>query len=225
MIAVIDTASSVRHACFNALTEMGYPVVVFYSPDTFINSGAIYSASVLVLGETRVGRTRSEALLWASVVRPDLHTLLLGPGEIQLIHLCELFETDAAATARVNVAQMETSATIEQRINLDFGNSRARGAESACQVLTELQVGLKYVRPNMAPAIMTSAGGLERDERMKWGCVQSCYIRPVTTAAIDVTVLSYVESRSIARVAAAPIAPDEVCASPMSHVWPLLHHQ
>jgi hypothetical protein len=41
MIAVIKTASGVRHACFNTLTEIGHSVAVFHSPGTFISSGTI----------------------------------------------------------------------------------------------------------------------------------------------------------------------------------------
>jgi FixJ family two-component response regulator len=77
MIVVIDTASNVRRSCFNALTEMGHSVVVFHSPDTFINSGAFYNTSLFILGETRVGWSESEALLWASTIRPNVRTLLV----------------------------------------------------------------------------------------------------------------------------------------------------
>jgi hypothetical protein len=105
MIAVIDTASNVRHAYFNALTEMGHSVVVFHSPDTFVNSGAIYKANLLILGETRVCVTKSEALLWAKSARPNLRTLLPGFGEVELQHLSELFETEGVATTQVDLRE------------------------------------------------------------------------------------------------------------------------
>jgi len=103
MIAVIDNSSSVRHACFNALTEIGHSVTVFYSPETFIDSGTIYAVDLLVLGGMRVCRTKSEALQWAGSVRPNLRTLLLGYGEIELKHLCELSGIEEIETSRADV--------------------------------------------------------------------------------------------------------------------------
>src|ERR1700733_8243304 len=87
MISVIDNTSTLRHACFNALTTLGHSVATFHSPETFVNSGAIYTSNLLILGRTRLCRTKCEALQWASAVRPDLRTLLLHPDYIELRHL------------------------------------------------------------------------------------------------------------------------------------------
>jgi hypothetical protein len=103
MIAVIDTASRVRHACFNTLTKLGYPVVVFHSPDTFINSGTIYKATLLIIGKTRVPLAESEGLQWARSVRPSLRILVLGPREISLKQLHELFEREASENSQPDI--------------------------------------------------------------------------------------------------------------------------
>jgi hypothetical protein len=89
MIAVIDISSEVRHICFDVLSEADKPAVVFYSTQTFVNSGAIFKADRLVLGRTRFCRTRCEALRWASTIRPSLRTVLLDPYRIELRSLSE----------------------------------------------------------------------------------------------------------------------------------------
>lgn len=108
MIALIDTTSSVRRACFDALTEMGHSAAVFHSPETFINSGAIYAADLLIVGKTRICRTQSEALQWAGTVRPNLRTLLLGYGLIELKGLCQLYEMKGDDTPQADVCDYLT---------------------------------------------------------------------------------------------------------------------
>lgn len=98
MIAVIDAASNVRHACFNALTGFGHSVLVPQSPETYINPGALYSTNLLMLGSPRVKRTRSEPLLWARAVRPHLRTVLIGLVETQVKYLSEMFEAEWASS-------------------------------------------------------------------------------------------------------------------------------
>jgi len=103
MIALIDTASNVRHACFNTLTEMGHSVAVFHSPDTFVNFGAIYRTKLLIIGKTRICPTKSEALLWARSARPNLRTVLPGLGEIELRQLCEAYEMEKVDVYRSDI--------------------------------------------------------------------------------------------------------------------------
>ena len=92
MISVIDNTSCVRHACFDSLTALGQFVAVFHSPETFVDSGAIFGTDLLILGRTRFCRTKCEALRWASTVRPNLKTFLLHPDCMEwrpLRQLCE----------------------------------------------------------------------------------------------------------------------------------------
>jgi hypothetical protein len=92
MISVIDNTSCVRHACFDSLTALGQFVAVFHSPETFVDSGAIFGTDLLILGRTRSCRTKCEALRWAGTVRPNLKTFLLHPDctEWRPLHqLCE----------------------------------------------------------------------------------------------------------------------------------------
>jgi hypothetical protein len=117
MIAVIDTASSVRHTCFNTLTEMGISVAVFHSPDTFVNSGAIYKASLLILGKTRVCLTKSEPLIWAGFVRPHLRTVLPGLGEIELWQLGEIRERVGTEMSQPSICDCLAEMRTALRIN------------------------------------------------------------------------------------------------------------
>jgi hypothetical protein len=117
MIAVIDTASSVRHTYYSTLTKMGHSVVVFHSPDTFVNSGAIYKVNLLILGKTRVCVTKSESLLWARFARPNLRTLLPGFGEIELKHLCEAHEMGKVETLQVEICDHLPQIEVALRIN------------------------------------------------------------------------------------------------------------
>jgi hypothetical protein len=92
LITVIDNTSCVRHACFDSLTALGQFVSVFHSPETFVDSGAIFGTDLLILGRTRFCRTKCEALRWASTVRPNLKTFLLHPDCTEwrpLGQLCE----------------------------------------------------------------------------------------------------------------------------------------
>jgi hypothetical protein len=92
LITVIDNTSCVRHACFDSLTALGQFVAVFHSPETFVDSGAIFATDLLILGRTRSCRTKCEALRWASAVRPDLGTFLLHPDCTEWRPLRELCE-------------------------------------------------------------------------------------------------------------------------------------
>jgi hypothetical protein len=94
MISVIDNTSTLRHACFNALATLGHPVVAFHSPETFVNSGAIYNSNLLILGRTRLCPSKCEALQWASAIRPNLRTLLLHPDCIELRHLLQICKSE-----------------------------------------------------------------------------------------------------------------------------------
>ena len=98
MIAVIDIRSEVRHTCFDALTELGEAVEAFCSPQTFINSGAIAKADMLILGQTSLCRTTHECLQWASVLRPDLKTIILGPDCLDVESLDGLFGRQTSRT-------------------------------------------------------------------------------------------------------------------------------
>lgn len=77
MIAIVDTNRTVRHKCFRILTSECLPVQVFYSTLWFVDSGALYDADLLILGETRDCKNKCSSLRWASIVRPDLKTVLL----------------------------------------------------------------------------------------------------------------------------------------------------
>jgi hypothetical protein len=92
MIAVIDKASEVRHTCTEALAALGQPAAAYYSTQSFVNSGAIFTSDLLILGRTRSCRTQCEALQWAKTVRPNLKTILLHPDCVEqrlLFHACE----------------------------------------------------------------------------------------------------------------------------------------
>jgi hypothetical protein len=104
VISVIDNSSSLRHACFDALTALGQSVAVFHSPETFVDSGAIFATDLLILGRTRSCITQCEALQWASVVRPDLNALLLDPGRIELRRLRHLCEEGGSSISDDNAA-------------------------------------------------------------------------------------------------------------------------
>lgn len=105
MISLIDCTSRVRHACFDAITALGQSVNVFYSPESFVNSGVLFRTDVLILGTTRFCRTESEPLRWASVVCPELKTILLVSNGIELCLLSDAcnavssshFTTDSAS--------------------------------------------------------------------------------------------------------------------------------
>lgn len=90
MIAIIDTNSGVRRACYQALSNERVSVAVFFSVVTFVDSGAFFQAELLVLGKTRVCRTKCETFRWASSVRPDLRTLLLNPMRLGIRSLLEV---------------------------------------------------------------------------------------------------------------------------------------
>jgi hypothetical protein len=117
MIAVIDISSVVRHTCFDVFSEAGMPAAVFYSTQTFANSGAIFTADRLVLGRTQFCRTKCEALRWASTIRPGLPTLLLDPYRVELRSLLEVC-TDCIDRSPGN----NSSACLEAfRVAVDMG--------------------------------------------------------------------------------------------------------
>jgi hypothetical protein len=95
MVSVICSSSDIRHACFDVLTALGHKVAVFHSPETFVNSGAFYKTSLLILGRTRFCRTKSEAVQWAMTIRPELETLLLHPHCMQLYRLDEICKAES----------------------------------------------------------------------------------------------------------------------------------
>jgi DNA-binding NtrC family response regulator len=105
MVALIDNSSAVRRACYDMLTSAGRPVTVFYSPETFVNSGAVNETDLLIIGRIRSSLQECEAIRWASVVRPELKTLLLNrtcedlPSLIQLCHCADpLYGVDSPET-------------------------------------------------------------------------------------------------------------------------------
>lgn len=103
MIALIHANSNERHACFNTLTSMGHSVAVYHSPETFVNSGALDKTDFLILGRLRICPAQSEALLWASSIRPHLRTLVPGLGQIELKDLCETFDVYVDTISQTNV--------------------------------------------------------------------------------------------------------------------------
>jgi hypothetical protein len=116
MIAVIDVSSVIRHICFEVLSKVDKPVAVFYSVQTFINSGAVLDARRLVLGQTNFPRTVCEVLRLASAIRPGLCTLLLDPCRIELRSLREV------CTESINRSPDNTSVCLDSfRKALDLG--------------------------------------------------------------------------------------------------------
>jgi hypothetical protein len=78
VISVIERTSKVRRACFDAIEAIGEQVRIFYSVQSFVDTGAIFASDVVVLGLLPLCTQQCEPLLWASSVRPKLTTLLLG---------------------------------------------------------------------------------------------------------------------------------------------------
>jgi len=105
MISLIEQKSTLRHGYFEALTALGYSVAVFYSPESFANSEALFAAELLVLGTTRLLVAESPALRRASEQRPALATIVLlnDSAEVTLLaRFCEgsTFSNRAVASAK-----------------------------------------------------------------------------------------------------------------------------
>jgi hypothetical protein len=97
-ICLVDTSSAVRHLCFDMFSEIGHEVCVFYSPETFIRSGAAASADILILGHTRMCLEENEPLRWLGMCRPKIKTIVLGDGPALVHRLPDLFHMPSIAT-------------------------------------------------------------------------------------------------------------------------------
>jgi hypothetical protein len=74
------------------LTATGQTVKVFHSPETFVNSGAVFKSELLILGRTAQSILECGTLQWAAMVRPNLQTFLLHSDyrEVhQLFKVCQ----------------------------------------------------------------------------------------------------------------------------------------
>jgi hypothetical protein len=92
VISVIEKTSHVRKACFEAIDSIGESVRVFYSIQSFVDTGAIFTSDLVVLGRIPFCTFECEPLRWASSVRPDLATLLLGQSPYVKRWLSEVYE-------------------------------------------------------------------------------------------------------------------------------------
>lgn len=90
MIALIDVNSAVRHACVEAFSKINESVSVFYSAQTFVDSGAFYKTKLLVLGKTHPSRTHCCTFRWATSVRPYLKTFLLDSRRLEMRRLLDV---------------------------------------------------------------------------------------------------------------------------------------
>jgi hypothetical protein len=92
MISVIEQKSLLRHGYFEALSALGYSPNVFYSPESFASSRALFTTDVLVLGTTRLPIAESTALRQASEVRPRLVTIILSKCLTEVTLLADFCE-------------------------------------------------------------------------------------------------------------------------------------
>jgi hypothetical protein len=97
-ICLIDTCSAVRHLGFDIFSAIGYDAYVFYSPETFVCSGAAASVDVLILGLTRMRLVENETLRWVGTYRPKIKTIVLGGGPVLAHRLRDLFHMPSIAT-------------------------------------------------------------------------------------------------------------------------------
>ena len=97
-ICLIDTCSAVRHLGFDMFSAIGHDVYGFYSPETFVCSGAAASVDILILGLTRMRLAENETLRWVGTYRPKIKTIVLGEGPALVHRLPELFHTPSIAT-------------------------------------------------------------------------------------------------------------------------------
>jgi hypothetical protein len=97
-ICLLDTCSAVRHLGICMFSVSGYEVYVFYSPETFVRSGAAASVDILILGHTRICLAENETLRWVGTYRPDIKTIVLGDGPALVHRLPDLFRTPSIAT-------------------------------------------------------------------------------------------------------------------------------
>jgi hypothetical protein len=84
-ICLVVTSSAVRHLCFDMFSAIGYEVYVFYSPETFIRSGAAASVDILVLRHTRICLEENEPLRWVGRHRPHIKRSCLGMSQLSSI--------------------------------------------------------------------------------------------------------------------------------------------
>jgi hypothetical protein len=101
-ICLVDTSSAVRHICFDMFSAIGCEVCVFYSPETFIHSGAASSVDILILGHTRIPLKENEPLRWIGTCRPEIKTIVLGDGPTVVHRLLDLFDTPSIAAVHEN---------------------------------------------------------------------------------------------------------------------------
>src|SRR3984893_6864255 len=97
-ICLIDTCSVVRHLGFDIFSAIGHDVYVFYSPETFVCSGAATFVDILILGLTRMRLAKNETLRWVATYRPEIKTIVLGDGPALVHRLSDLFHTPSIAT-------------------------------------------------------------------------------------------------------------------------------
>jgi hypothetical protein len=79
-------------------SAIGHDVYVFYSPETFVCSGAAASVDILILGLTRKRLAENETLRWVGTYRPKIKTIVLGEGPALVHRLPVLFHTPSIAT-------------------------------------------------------------------------------------------------------------------------------
>jgi hypothetical protein len=97
-ICLIDTCSAVRHLGFDMFSVIGHDVYVFYSPETFVCSGAATFVDILILGVTRMCLAKNETIRWVGTYRPEITTIMLGDGPALVHRLSDLFLTPSIAT-------------------------------------------------------------------------------------------------------------------------------
>jgi hypothetical protein len=66
-------------------SAIGHDVYVFYSPETFVCSGAAASVDILILGLTRMRLAENETLRWVGTYRPKIKTIVLGRVQLSSI--------------------------------------------------------------------------------------------------------------------------------------------
>jgi hypothetical protein len=101
-ICLIDTSSAVRHLCSDMFSAIGYDLCVFYSPETFVYSGAVATVDLLILGHTRMRLAENKTLRAVGKYRPEIRTIVLGDSQALIHRLSELFQTPSIATVHEN---------------------------------------------------------------------------------------------------------------------------
>jgi hypothetical protein len=187
-ICLIDTCSSVRHLGFDLFSAIGYDVNVFYSPETFVNSGATASVDILILGHMRMCLTENETLRWVGAYRPNIKTIMLGNGPALVHRLPDLFHTPSIAT--VHEKSLDRIVRLRRALHLFCDSRRHTNATSyrtikhrlATKTCADTSIFMSMVR-EVELTIVVSANTTSRTNALEPYCkTTDCRVHSISDA-------------------------------------------